>query len=70
MIFNKDQEKCCSVCEKARPIVNSHAIICRKKGIVDCDYVCGHFKYDPLKRVPARKKNIIADFKKEDFSID
>ena len=50
-----DIPACCAFCDKSvvLNIDEKQTAMCSKKGAVSCDYVCGAFRYDPLKRVPS-----------------
>lgn len=63
MLFRKNIDKFCSYCAHAGKIDDS-TYLCAKKGIVPSCHHCWRFKYDPLKRVPARMKP--KDFSKMD----
>lgn len=63
MLFRKDIEPRCAYCTRCAP-AEEGMVICRKKGIRLETDKCRKFKYDPLKRVPPRQKNI--DFTKYD----
>ena len=34
------------------------AVLCEKQGLVDADYACKKWDYDPIKRVPKKQLNI------------
>lgn len=63
MLFRKNIEKCCANCAHSGK-VNETAYICTKNGMVSPGHHCWRFKYDPLKRVPAKKDP--TDFSKYD----
>lgn len=53
-------EKFCAFCEKGLPLPGKNGktlVVCPKKGLVDGGYVCGLFRYDPLKREPKRRSS-------------
>ena len=64
----KDISASCSYCVHGRIAPNKESILCKKSGLVDVDYSCKKFKYDPLKRVPPRRKSM-GSFTKEDFEL-
>ena len=69
-LFNKnDITPSCSYCVHGKLSPNKESILCVKAGIVDLDYSCKKFKYDPLKRQPRRPK-AIDKFDASDFSLD
>lgn len=52
-------DRFCAYCEIGTPVPSSDGeslVICRKKGLVSAEFVCGAFRYDPLKREPKRKQ--------------
>ena len=53
-------EKMCRVCEWAHGLQDEDTMLCEKKGVVQSDYFCRHFRYDPLKRIPGQTKSIAA----------
>lgn len=69
MLFRKKIERSCQYCKNGA-LMESGQILCTKKGIVDGFEACQKFRYDPFKRIPARKKAIdFSKFDKEDFSL-
>lgn len=65
----KDISASCSYCTHGRIAPNKESILCKKSGLVDVDYSCKKFKYDPLKRQPTRPRPIVK-YDEEDFSLD
>lgn len=63
MLFKKKIAPSCSYCARAGKI-DDKTYLCKKRGMVPCGQSCRRFKYDPLKRVPPRRKP--ADFSKYD----
>jgi hypothetical protein len=49
----KDTPSMCLYCENATAISDDDNILCSFKGIVNKEYKCKKFIYDPLKRVPS-----------------
>ncbi len=68
MINKKKYTASCSNCLYGRTPKDKTVVLCSRKGIVEADSTCRHYKYDPLKRIPNRIV-IQNDFKKEDFEI-
>ncbi len=69
MLFRKDIEKICAYCVKSGQSGND-TLLCPKKGFVSPDDHCRHFRYDPLKRTPSRRKPVdFSQYKEEDFSL-
>ena len=50
-----ETEKYCAYCEHSSPSYESDKVLCDIKGIVLATYKCRKFRYDPQKRVPAKK---------------
>ncbi len=65
----KDISASCSYCTHGRIAPNKESILCKKSGLVDLDYSCKKFKYDPLKRQPTRPRPITT-FDEEEFSLN
>ncbi|MFA6730959.1 MAG: hypothetical protein WCR95_08195 [Eubacteriales bacterium] len=61
----EDIEKICVNCIFATPIEATENCVCRKKGMVRCDFTCGKFSADLLKINPrpvvSPKKEIIKE---------
>ena len=68
MKMSKDIKKECRICVVGRMAPDGMSIRCTKKGIMNPDDKCFHFKYDPLKRVP-RKKPKLTEHNPEEFEI-
>ena len=68
-LFRKNIEPACSYCNHSSDI-GSGNVMCVKKGVVDSDFHCSKFSYDPFNRRPPepRKLNIKA-FDAEDFTL-
>lgn len=69
MLFRKKTDRYCAHCAFAGK-VSEEEMICQKCGIVPTNHHCRRFRYDPLKRVPARPK--VQDFSKyneKDYSL-
>ncbi len=67
--FNNNIEPSCSYCTQGQASADDQNILCTKKGVVQPDFFCKKFVYDPLKRIPKRL-NKLPSFSLEDFSID
>ena len=69
MLFRKSVAKFCSYCTHAGQTANGK-MLCSKRGFVSPDDKCWRFRYDPLKRTPARyKAKDFSAFKEEDFKL-
>ena len=54
MSKNSDVAKMCEFCRFASQIKTTEDMLCSHKGVVDKEYSCRKFVYDPLKRVPRK----------------
>ncbi len=69
MLFRKKIDPRCAYCTRAGRIDDGR-MICKKRGIVPAEDKCRRFRYDPLKRVPARPKpHRFGEFRPEDFQL-
>ena len=69
MLFRKNVAKCCAYCVRAGQSGN-RMMLCSKKGFVSPDGKCRRFRYDPLKRTPARcKAKDFSQFREDDFKL-
>ena len=69
-LLNKNAyEAVCRNCKHGRLSPEGDAVLCVKKGIVDPDWSCRRYSYDPLKRVP-RKMPAVREANPEDFDLN
>lgn len=69
MLFEKDIEPRCAYCQRGTAM-DDERIVCVKKGIVPPDGACRRFRYDPLKRTPAKPPVVSFEkFRDEDFTL-
>ena len=69
MLFRKDIENRCAYCALSGKI-DDEQVICRRRGIVDAASSCRHFSYDPLKRVPPKRRAVpLTQYDDADFSL-
>lgn len=69
MLFRKNVAKFCSYCKHAGQ-TDHDQMLCTKKGFVSPDGKCWRFRYDPLKRTPARyKAKDFSEFREENFRL-
>ncbi len=64
----KNYEKRCEICLNAKLPEDRSVVLCRKHGVVEPGSSCRSFRYDPLKRSPARVK-LGGQFDEEDFKL-
>ena len=67
-VFDKKLTHHCEYCVHGKPSAFSNEVLCKKRGITDRYDSCRHYKYDPLKREPA-KPEIADNYSAEDFSL-
>ena len=66
MLFRKKIDRFCSYCVYAGKL-DDETYLCAKRGFVAA---CQKFKYDPLKRVPKRRKpKDFSEYDELDFSL-
>ena len=68
-LYGKGIVPMCAYCAKGTLSSDKKNVLCIKKGIVELNYSCRRFKYDPLLRIPKIPQEI-EKFKIEDFKID
>ena len=69
MLFRKKIERSCSYCQYATHLEDGQ-VLCVKKGLKSIDDKCRKFRYDPLKRVPAKAKALdFSKYDQDDFSL-
>ncbi len=69
MLFRKDIARSCAYCTYG-VLLDEERILCSKKGLTTIASSCRRFRYDPLKRIPARKKAVdFTKYDQEDFSL-
>lgn len=54
MMKEKSYSDKCEICLRGRPAPDGKHLLCFRKGVVEPDFHCRGFKYDPLKRKPVR----------------
>lgn len=69
MLFRKKIDRRCAYCAFAGKI-SDEQMICQKCGVVPSSHQCRRFRYDPLKRVPARPKaQDFSKYEEKDYSL-
>ena len=59
---------CCEYCARARRSADGRSMLCVRRGVVPVYHHCRRFRYDPLKRIPARQPSLAA-FSEDDFRL-
>ena len=60
--------KKCANCFFGRTPLDKSSVLCERKGVVDPESKCRHYRYDPLKRIP-QKPLPQPVFTAEDFEL-
>lgn len=68
VLNKKETAPACRICSHGILSADGESVLCVKTGIRQLDSSCRSFKYDPLKRVPMRKRSM-GEFTKEDFEL-
>ncbi len=69
MLFRKKITRSCEYCLYGSKLDEAQ-LLCAKKGLLSQPDGCRKFKYDPLKRIPPRKKAVdFSKYAQEDFSL-
>lgn len=55
-LFGNNIPPACKYCEKALRHLADSQVLCSRYGVVQEDYHCRHYDYDPLRRVPPRPR--------------
>lgn len=56
--FGNDIEPSCAYCTFGNRSKEGNKVLCEKTGLVDSDYSCKKFIYDPIKRIPKKQLEI------------
>lgn len=68
LIDVKKYPKKCANCFFGRTPLDKSSVLCERKGVVDPESKCRHYRYDPLKRIP-QKPLPQPVFTAEDFEL-
>lgn len=68
LLNKKDISPSCSYCLNGKLSPDREKVLCKKMGVVEKDFACRKFRYDPLKRQPRRPKTL-EHFEESDFAI-
>ena len=69
-LFRKKIEPRCAYCEWGKDLQDG-TIACIYRGVVEDNFHCRKFRYDPLKRTPPRPATLRDDrLTADDFAID
>ena len=67
-LFGNKVTPACKYCEESFPSQDAEHFLCMKRGVVPGDHACKKFRYDPLRRIPARPLQP-QKYEEEDFAI-
>lgn len=67
-LFGNQVEPYCRYCSLASQLEQGQ-MLCRKYGVVQSNYACKRFRYDPLKRLPPKPAILRGAFSDDDFYI-
>lgn len=67
-LFPQKAFQACKNCVLGRPSFDGKRILCIRRGVVDPDYSCRKYKYNPLKRIP-RRNPILPTFDRDEFKL-
>ena len=69
MLFRKKMPRSCMYCAHAAKF-SADQMLCTKHGVVSTSYQCRKFRYDTIKRIPARPKALdLKKYDEDDFSL-
>lgn len=67
-LFNKHIAPACKYCMHGKNCAGIEQTLCEKNGVVEPDYHCAAFRYDPLRRQPERTRPLDT-YKRSDFQL-
>lgn len=67
-LFAKKAHRACRHCANGRQAEGGERVLCIHKGIVEPDFSCRKYRYDPLKRVPKRRP-ALPTFSADEFKL-
>ena len=68
-LFRRNIDPRCAYCQFAATL-SERDCMCVKRGVVPVEHHCRKFRYDPLKRVPARPQSApLAQHDPEEFKL-
>lgn len=67
--FDKNIEPRCEYCVKGQMTQDGKNVLCRKKGIVNKNFSCRSFEYDPIMRKPKITVPKIPEYSPEEFTL-
>lgn len=67
-LFGNYIQPACRCCCAARENADGTLILCQERGVMAPYDSCRRFRYDPLRRVPARQA-VLPEYDKADFEL-
>ena len=67
-LFSSKAYRACKNCLLGRATAGGQHVLCARKGVVDADFCCRKYRYDPLKRVP-RSAPKLPPMSEDDFKL-
>ncbi len=67
-LFGNTVEPACMYCAHGFLSSDKSTVLCRKLGVTDAFFHCGHYRYDPLKRTP-HERPALPKYDPSDFSL-
>ena len=68
-LFGNNIDPACSYCRFGKKNQDGSKILCEKVGVVAPSFFCRKFRYDPVKRVPARQAQL-PEYDPSDFRLE
>ena len=68
-LLRQNIEPRCIYCAHGVSLTDGEHIVCRRRGVIDSASHCRAFRYDPLRRVPAKPAALRGRFTDADFSM-
>ena len=70
MLFRKNMEPSCSYCRHGITLAGLNEVVCRRRGIMLNDGMCGAFRYEPTKRKPEYSRfKATVEYSPEEMSL-
>ena len=67
-LFGNHIEPACGYCRNGRPTADGRMILCPHAGVTTLYHACRKYRYDPLRRQPARQLEL-PEYDKADFEL-
>ena len=67
-LFGSRIEPACRYCRHSRESADGRMVLCPHRGVVAPYYSCRKYRYDPLRRIPARQA-VLPEYDRADFEL-